>query len=118
MRKMAVVATLLLIASLHSHQAAAHASLDRAEPRVGNTVATAPQEVALWFTEALEPAFSTITVTTAAGQRVDSGKARVNGSRMSVSIRSVGPGTYHVTWRVLSKDTHTTDGTFTFTVSQ
>jgi methionine-rich copper-binding protein CopC len=35
---------------------------------------------------------------------------------MSVSLRSGGAGTYHVTWRVLSVDTHTTDGNFTFQV--
>ena len=97
-------------------EATAHAFLDHAEPRVGNTVATAPKEVTLWFTQKLEPAFSSITVTNGAGQRVDAGKARVSGSQMSVSLRSGGPGTYHVKWRVLSVDTHTTDGNFTFKV--
>ena len=99
-------------------EASAHAMLDRAEPRVGNRVATAPREVTLWFTQKLEPAFSTITVTNAAGQRVDTGKTRVSGNQMSVSLRSGGAGTYHVTWRVLSVDTHTTDGSFTFQVGQ
>ena len=59
----------------------------------------------LWFTQKLEPAFSTVTVTNAAGQRVDTGKPRVSGSQMSVSLRPGGAGTYHVTWRVLSVDT-------------
>jgi len=96
----------------------AHAMLDRAEPRVGNTVATAPREVTLWFTQKLEAAFSSITVTNAAGERVDSGKTRVSGSQMSVTIRAGGPGTYRVNWRVLSVDTHTTEGNFTFQVGQ
>jgi methionine-rich copper-binding protein CopC len=99
-------------------EARAHAFLDRAEPRVGNTVPIAPREVTLWFTQKLEPAFSTITVTNAAGQRVDTGKARVSGSQMTVSLRSGGAGTYHVTWRVLSVDTHTTDGSFSFQVGK
>jgi copper resistance protein C len=118
MRNKAFVGTILLIASLPSDQAAAHAILDRAEPRVGSTVAVAPQEVVLWFTAALEPTFSTITVTYAADQRVDTGKARVNGSRMSISFRAAGSGTYHIRWHVLSKDTHTSDGNYTFTVGQ
>jgi copper resistance protein C len=105
----------LLLAAGPAH---AHAMLDHAEPRVGNKVATAPREVTLWFTQKLEAAFSTITVTDPAGQRVDTGKTRVSGSQMSVSLRSGGPGTYHVTWRVLSVDTHTTDGNFTFQVGQ
>jgi methionine-rich copper-binding protein CopC len=108
-----IIPLLLLLAT---GEASAHAFLDHAEPRVGNTVATAPHEVTLWFTQKLEPAFSTVTVTNAAGQRVDAGKARVSGSQMSVSLRATGPGTYHVNWHVLSVDTHTTDGNFTFKV--
>ena len=99
-------------------EAVAHAMLDRAEPRVGNTVATAPREVTLWFTQKLEAAFSTITVTDSAGQRIDTGKARVSGNQMSVSLRSGGAGTYRVIWRALSVDAHTTDGSFTFQVGR
>jgi methionine-rich copper-binding protein CopC len=97
-------------------EANAHAFLDHAEPRVGNKIATAPREVTLWFTQKLEPAFSSVTVTNAAGQRVDTGKPRVSGNQMSVLLRSGGAGTYRVNWRVLSVDTHTTDGSFTFQV--
>jgi methionine-rich copper-binding protein CopC len=99
-------------------EAAAHAFLDHAEPRVGNKVAGAPREVTLWFTQKLEAAFSTVTVTNASGQRIDAGKSRVSGNQMSVSLRPGGTGTYHVTWHVLSVDTHTTDGNFTFEVGQ
>jgi methionine-rich copper-binding protein CopC len=103
---------------LATSEASAHALLDHAQPRVGNKVAEPPREVTLWFTQKLEPAFSTITVTNAAGDRVDTGKTRVNGTQMSVTLRPGGAGTYHVTWRVLSADTHTTDGSFTFQVGQ
>jgi methionine-rich copper-binding protein CopC len=113
-----IVGIIPLLLLLAMSEASAHAVLDHAEPRVGNKVATAPREVTLWFTQKLEAAFSTITVTDPAGQRVDSGKTRVSGNQMSVSLRGGGPGTYHVTWRVLSVDTHTTDGSFTFQVGQ
>ena len=116
MRRSALAGIIPLLLLLATGQAAAHAFLERADPRVGNKVATAPREVTLWFTERLEAAFSTITVTNAAGQRVDTGKTRVSGNQMSVSLRSWGAGTYHVTWRVLSVDTHTTDGNFSFQV--
>jgi methionine-rich copper-binding protein CopC len=118
MHRSSLAGIILLLLLLATNDATAHAFLDHAQPRVGNTVATAPREVTLWFTQKLEPAFSTITVTNAAGQRVDTGKPRVSGSQMTVSLRSGGAGTYHVTWRVLSVDTHTTDGNFTFQVGQ
>ncbi len=118
MRRSALIPLIPLLLLLATGEAGAHALLDHAEPRVGNKVATLPREVTLWFTQNLEPAFSRITVTNAAGQRVDAGKTRVSGNQMSVSLKSGGTGTYHVNWHVLSADTHTTDGSFTFQVGQ
>ena len=110
------VASLLFLFATCAAQA--HAFLERAEPRVGNKVAAPPREVTLWFTQKLEPAFSSVTVTNAAGERIDTGKARVSGNQISVSLRPGGTGTYRVNWRVLSVDTHTTNGNFTFQVGQ
>ena len=118
MQRSTLAGMIPLLLVLATGQASAHAMLDHAEPRVGNKVAAAPRQVTLWFTQKLEPAFSTITVTNAAGQRVDTGKTRVSGSQMSVSLRAGGTGTYHVNWHVLSADTHTTEGNFTFQVGQ
>ena len=72
----------------------------------------------LWFTEKLEPAFSTAEVRNAQGA-VQSGKAQVDGSdrtELRVPLKALPPGTYLVSWRVLSVDTHRTQGTFRFTV--
>ena len=118
MRRSAIAVIVPVLLVLVMGKAVAHAFLDHAEPRVGNKVATPPREVTLWFTQKLEPAFSSMTVTNTAGQRVDTGKPRVSGNQMSVSVRSGGAGTYRVNWRVLSVDTHTTDGNFTFQVGQ
>jgi copper resistance protein C len=116
MQRSSLAGIIPLLLLLATGEATAHAMLDHAEPRVGNKVATAPREVTLWFTQKLEPSFSTITVTNAAGERVDIGKTRVSGSQMSVSLRPGGTGTYRVNWHVLSVDTHTTEGNFTFQV--
>jgi len=116
MRRTSLTGLIPLLLLLATGEATAHASLDRAEPRVGNTVAAAPREVTLWFTQKLEPAFSTITVTNSTGQRVDTGKPRVNGNQMAVSLRSGGAGTYRVNWRVLSVDSHVTEGEFFFRI--
>ncbi len=105
-----------LVLMLGWGEARAHAMLDHAEPRVGNKVASPPREVTLTFTQKLESAFSSVTVTGPNGQRVDAGKPRVSGNQMSVSIKNGGAGSYHVNWRVLSADTHTTDGSFSFQV--
>lgn len=118
MRRSSLIPIIALLLLYATGEATAHAFLDHAEPRVGNKVAAPPREVTLWFTQKLEAAFSSVTVTNASGERVDSGKARVSGNQMSISLRPGGTGTYHVNWHVLSVDTHTTDGNFTFQVGQ
>jgi copper resistance protein C len=107
----------LLLAALFNNAAAhAHAMLDHANPSVGSTVASAPREISLTFTQNLEAAFSSVQVTDANGARVDQGEAQVSGSTMRVGLKSLAAGTYRVRWHVLSVDTHKTEGTFTFTV--
>ena len=118
MRRSYLIAILPVLLGLAPHAASAHAMLDHADPRVGNTVASPPHQLTLWFTQKLEPAFSSVTVTNATGERIDSGKPRISGNQMSVSLRPGGNGTYHVNWKVLSVDTHTTDGNFTFQVGR
>jgi len=112
-----VVALLLMAAS----GADAHAFLDRAEPRVGSKVHTPPAEVKLWFTERLEPAYSRLKVVDARGQQVDKADVAVDASDPRVlraSLTPLGPGTYKVIWRVLSVDTHVTEGDFAFSVTR
>ncbi|HZU90315.1 MAG TPA: copper resistance CopC family protein [Stellaceae bacterium] len=97
----------------------AHAFLDHASPAVGSAVPSAPPAVTLWFTQNLEPAFSSVTVTNAAGQRVDLGNVRVppgQPAELQVGLKPLAPGTYTVNWHVVSVDTHPTQGTFTFQV--
>ena len=62
MRKFLTFVSFLLIA-LAPVAARAHAFLDHSSPLVGSTVATAPHEVVMTFTQNLEPAFSTAQVT-------------------------------------------------------
>ena len=109
------------IAALVSVAALAHAFLDHALPAVGATVAQAPTEVTLWFTQSLEPAFAGCDVTNAAGQRVDTGQVMVDPKdpqELHVPLKPLAPGDYKVSWHVVSVDTHRTVGDFSFTVGR
>ena len=105
-----------LLAILGADAGQAHAFLDHANPLVGSTVASAPREVSLTFTQNLEASFSSVQVTDGNGARVDQGKAQISGNTMRVGLKSLSPGTYRVRWQALSVDTHKTEGNFTFTV--
>jgi methionine-rich copper-binding protein CopC len=101
--------------------ALAHAQLDHASPAVGSTVKTPPKEVTLSFTEAVEPKFSSIEVQDARGAAMQAGAAQGvggNTAQLTVALKPLAAGTYTVKWRVLSVDTHRTQGNFSFTVGQ
>src|SRR5271168_5113231 len=115
MRTLTLTVSLLLTA-LGGTAARAHAFLDHASPLVGSTVATAPRQVVLSFTQNLEAAFSTVEVTDASGARVDQGKAQISGNTMQIGLKPLPPGNYKVRWHVLSVDTHKTEGSFSFHV--
>ncbi len=60
-----------------------------------------------------------MTVTDKAGQRVDLDNAQVppgQPAELQIGLKKLPRGTYTVRWRVVSVDTHNTEGHFTFDV--
>ncbi len=111
--------TALLVSSVAT--AVAHSAMDRAEPRPGSRLRTPPAEVKVWFTERLEPAFSTLSVENAAGHRVDRADGHVDDvdrTLIRTGLSPLAPGAYRVVWRVLSVDSHLTEGAFTFRIDR
>ena len=97
----------------------AHAFLKDANPGIGSTIQTSPSEVQIRFTENIEPAVSSIQVLDASGTEVDKRDLHLDRSDhalLHVSLPQLGVGTYKVVWRVVSVDTHVTNGNFTFRV--
>jgi len=116
MGRLVALATLLLLLAV---SVSAHGILERTEPRANGTVATPPSHVRLWFTGALEPAYSRVRVEDERGARVDLGDSAVDGQNralLRVSVPALAAGRYKVVWRVLSVDSHVTEGTFSFSV--
>ena len=114
-----VAAMCVMLTMAVSPGALAHAFLDHSMPAVGSQVRGSPQFVSLWFTEELEPAFSSIKVFDAQGKQIDSGDTAADPKDrtvLKVSVRGLTPGSYRVVWRVLSVDTHVTEGNFAFAV--
>ncbi|MGH7990105.1 MAG: copper resistance CopC family protein, partial [Limisphaerales bacterium] len=99
--------------------ARAHAFLDHSGPKVGGTITNSPTEIKIWFTQELEPAFSSIEVKNAQGKEVDKKDVHVDAkdkSLLEVSLPKLLAGTYTVVWHVVSVDTHRTQGHFQFTI--
>jgi len=78
-------------------------------------------ELRLWYTQGVVTAFSKVSVTSSTGASIPVSRPVNDPSNQQEVIvrlgRALGPGTYTVNWRALSVDTHTTTGSFRFTVS-
>jgi methionine-rich copper-binding protein CopC len=113
-------APLVAALAVASAPALAHAFLKNSTPSVGSTVAQAPPQVVIVFTEGVEPLFSTIAVQNASGGDVTDGKPHLAGDAMhlAVPLKPLQAGSYTVVWHATSVDTHKTEGKFTFTVGQ
>lgn len=100
--------------------ALAHVDLASADPAAGATVKTAPTEIAITFTEEVEPKFSGIQVLDADGRRADEGAAHSapdNEKLLSIGLKPLAPGAYKVIWHAMSADdSHKTKGSYEFTV--
>ncbi len=99
----------------------AHSSLVRTEPKDGATLATAPNEVRLWYSEPIKAGLSTIVVRDAAGQQIDRRDLRADGKdstlvRLSLPA-NLGPGTYQVAWSAVAQDLHVGKGSFSFRIA-
>jgi copper resistance protein C len=96
-----------------------HSGLQRTEPPAESKLKRPPSEVKLFFTERLEPAYSTVRVKDDNGAQVDRQDAHVDPSNpllLRATLQPLEQGAYTVNWRVLSVDGHVTEGRFTFQV--
>ena len=96
--------------------ASAHAHLQKASPADGSVVTTSPSRIVLNFSEAAR-------LTAASIQKGDEPRQRLKplpaaaARQISVPLPQLTPGSYSVTWRVVSEDGHVMSGTLHFTLA-
>jgi len=120
MRRTVAIALAAAAASLALPAAAwAHAALLHTTPVASRVVTPAPKEVALRYSEAVEPRFAIVSVTDATGAKETTGAPRrspANADTLVVPLKKLAEGWYLVYWRVISVDGHPVRGAFTFAV--
>jgi copper transport protein len=103
-----------------SAPAQAHAIVQSTEPGIDEVLGSAPERVVMTFSEAVEIALGAIRVYDTNGTRVDEGAAEhVSGDPTTVAVKvadDLPNGTYTVTWRVISADSHPISEAFVFHV--
>jgi copper transport protein len=115
----AVIAGALLASAA---PASAHAVLTGSDPRDGSVLRTAPKQVTATFDESVALVEDSLRVIGPDGRPVTAGDPRHAGGRgdtAQVPLTSgLGQGTYTVSWRVVSADSHAVSGAFTFSVGK
>ncbi len=109
----------LALVALLAAPASAHASLLSTDPSNGGVYDTPPKAITLRFSEGVEVSLGGIRAYTSDRQRVVTGKPEHPNGQQSVvttSLPKIGNGTYVVTWRVISADSHPIEGAYTFQV--
>jgi copper transport protein len=97
----------------------AHAALLHTVPSASGTVNTAPHQVTLTYSEAVEPRFAIVSVTDQDAHRMTTGppaRSAANPDTLVVPLKHLPEGWYLVYWRVISVDGHPVRGAFTFAV--
>jgi copper transport protein len=97
--------------------ASAHAVLVSSSPAASAVVPSAPAEVVLTFSEGVRKVPGKIRVIAPDGSRADRGEPSFSGALVTIPVDSGGPrGTYLVSYRVISADSHPVSGAFTYSV--
>jgi copper transport protein len=97
--------------------ASAHAVLVSTSPVAQSVLSNAPAEVVLTFSESVRQVPDKIRVLGPDGSRVDRGQPRFNGPAVTIGVDTAAPrGTYLVSYRVISADSHPVAGGFTYSV--
>jgi copper transport protein len=118
-RRGALVAVIAAAALAAPASAWAHAALLHTSPAASVILNGPPKQVAMTYSEAVEPRFAVVSVTDAAGRVVAAGppdRSPTNPDTLVTRLKQIGEGWYLVYWRVISADGHPVRGAFTFAV--
>ncbi len=105
---------------LASAPAFAHAHLTSATPAANSTVAAAPTELNLTFSEGVNPKFTGAKLIGPDRKAVATGDAKLGPGGDTTLIvpvsGSLSAGAYTVNWHALATDGHKTSGSYSFTL--
>jgi copper transport protein len=116
LRAVTALLIVLLTVLLPAAPAQAHAVLSSSDPQAESVVPEAPVKVTLVFSEPVQLVKDRIRVLAPDNSRADVGDPAVSGSAVTVTVSGQAQGTYLVSYRVVSADSHPIAGAFTYSV--
>ena len=120
-RLLAALVAVVLVVGFGAARADAHAELLSTAPADGAVLDAGPAKIALTFSESVEVALGGIKLLDANAKPVKIGPTQHgdgNASIVEATVPALTNGTYVVSWRAISSDSHPVFGAFTFRVGQ
>ncbi|MGK5520975.1 copper resistance CopC/CopD family protein [Micromonospora sp. URMC 107] len=112
-----LLVTVVALLTAPAGPASAHAVLVSSSPIASAVVSNGPAEVVLTFSESVRKVPGKIRVIAPDGSRADRGEPTFEGTVVTVPVDPAGArGTYLVSYRVISTDSHPVSGAFTYSV--
>lgn len=112
-----LLVTLVALLLAPATPASAHAVLVSSSPAASAVVPSAPAEVVITFSEGVRKVPDKIRVIAPDGSRADRGEPTFKGAVVTIPVDPSGArGTYLVSYRVISADSHPVSGAFTYSV--
>ncbi|MFI7609155.1 copper resistance CopC/CopD family protein [Micromonospora sp. NPDC049366] len=113
----ALLITVVALLIAPAGPASAHAVLVSSSPAASAVVPSGPSEVVLTFSESVRKVPDKIRIIAPDGSRADRGDPSFSGVTVTIPVDPAGGrGTYLVTFRVISADSHPVSGAFTYSV--
>jgi len=115
------VAALAVALTAGAARAPRHTTLVKSEPATGSTVAKAPTQLKLYYSERVDLKVSKFKLTGGRGGAITLGPASIDETQRGMPVvvpvtGSVSSGAYTIDWTVASDDGHAVKGTIHFTV--
>ncbi|WP_082772033.1 copper resistance CopC/CopD family protein [Actinoplanes sp. TFC3] len=116
-RALALLLLVLAAAGLTATPASAHAALISSSPEPGSVIGSAPTEIVVRFTENISIVADRTQVLAPDGKRI-TGTVSSSGPLLRIEVRHADQplGTYLVSYRIISADSHPVGGALTFSV--
>ena len=111
--------TTLLLVLIPTGPAQAHDRLTESDPAQGETLDSAPEEVTLTYSAAIQDVGGSVEVLDSEGNAVEVGSPTTEGPTVTTPIEEdLAAGDYEISWRVVSSDGHAISGVIDFTVDE
>lgn len=101
---------------LGTSPAAAHSELESTTPAADSSVTDPVTSVSLTFDDGVQPGFAQIAVLDPAGTDIVDGDPTIDGNTVVQPVTEATAGDHSVSYRIVSADGHTVQGTYSFTV--